>query len=798
MNMNINPDFDITTYRNNNIDLMVLSDNELMHHFINHGYKEHRIWHKQYNKMTNNMYEFNIIYPNFNINAYIKHNVDLKNKSIKELMIHYHTFGKYEGRICTDTTDDTQLQFICNEQQKQQKQQNQQNQQKQQSVPFYYNLYLKEIDDGNLYTLSKSYEHYETSINEQYKNNMEFMIALNITPNNYYYFYKLHEFINIYFKKSSNKYVDIYNQLLSDTKLEFRYFCFRYIDYMRTLPVKEIKLHQINETVLIEMRPFPHIEFTLRNMISKTSDNWSHTVICGNLNYTCVKQICSSISNNIRIIQVNHDNLDPSSYSQLLTSEYFWNNLVGEKILIYQEDSCIFNSNIDDFLQYDYIGAPWPIGQDDNANLVGNGGFSLRSKSVMLKVLDTVSLNDTQYNFSTLQYIINSKSTTPPEDVYFSKNIIDYNLGIVASHDVAQQFSVETIYNDNPLGGHNFYLSIKKWKEHMYKHVVKQAYANINFKSLEHRCGWGWILSHLIKNDIVIQYNDNDFDYDLSQKMLYLDMIEKHFMWDKLGYISIPWMGVIHCTNITPEYLKLINTDLLFNDEIFIESLKNCKCIIVLSTYLENYVVAKLNALNIIVPVKMIKYSCFDDNVVMFNWDNFINNNNKKIIQLGQQLRIITSIYVINTTFEKLWLPGTKNNQHLNFIFSNECKLFNHIITEDEFNSVKTKYLDDYNEFDELLSLNIVFINLFDASANTTVIECIVRNTPIIVNRIEAIEEYLGSDYPLYFNDISEVPLLLTNYDKLYDAHIYLKNMVKSDLKINKFVEFTSNLINNC
>ena len=47
-------------------------------------------------------------------------------------------------------------------------------------------------------------------------------------------------------------------------------------------------------------------------------------------------------------------------------------------------------------------------------------------------------------------------------------------------------------------------------------------------------------------------------------------------------------------------------------------------------------------------------------------------------------------------------------------------------------------------DYDNLLTKNIVFIKLVDASAVNTIIECIVRNTPIIVNRLPATEELLG------------------------------------------------------
>jgi hypothetical protein len=344
----------------------------------------------------------------------------------------------------------------------------------------------------------------------------------------------------------------------------------------------------------------------------------------------------------------------------LFSSKYFWNNLYGEKILIYQEDACIFNSNINDFLKYDYIGAPWPLTQNDNDFCVGNGGFSLRSKSVMLSVINTISIENTKYNSHTLEYIKNSNSTIPPEDVYFSKNIIDFKLGIVAPHDIAQTFSMETIYNENSLGGHNFHICTKNWKQHMYNKVIKQAYIYVELKNLEHRCGWGWVLCHLFKNDLIVSKKINEIEQD---KLIFLDMIEKHFMWENLGYIHNKWFGFLHCTNIAPHYLDLINTDKLFDDRIFINSLTNCKCIIVLSNYLLKYVNKKLNYLNINIPVYYIKYPCYSDNVIKFTCEKFINNSNKKLIQVGQQLRIITSIYVVDTKFDKLWLPGTKNKK---------------------------------------------------------------------------------------------------------------------------------------
>ncbi len=64
-------------------------------------------------------------------------------------------------------------------------------------------------------------------------------------------------------------------------------------------------------------------------------------------------------------------------------------------VLIFQEDGFILDINRwqDSFLEYDYIGAPWPTWFDDSYPVtektnIGNGGFSLRSKK-MLKMIQS-------------------------------------------------------------------------------------------------------------------------------------------------------------------------------------------------------------------------------------------------------------------------------------------------------------------------------------------------------------------------------------------------------------------------
>ena len=80
----------------------------------------------------------------------------------------------------------------------------------------------------------------------------------------------------------------------------------------------------------------------------------------------------------------------------------------------------------------------------------------------------------------------------------------------------------------------------------------------------------------------------------------------------------------------------------------------------------------------------------------------------------------------------------------------------------------------DNDAYDELLSKNLVFLHLYDNSATNTIVECIVRATPCLVNRLPAVEEYLGPDYPFYFDTLEEAAEKAESMDAVQSAHRYL------------------------
>ena len=582
-----------------------------------------------------------------------------------------------------------------------------------------------------------------------------------------------------YGKKEGRSY-DRNNDFKIKDKSDWRHFCKENTNYLNIIDQPLItNQNDLINAVLVEFRILENLEFVIKNCILKLKNKCIYTIVCGNLNYDYMVDINNKLNNIITIIKLVYDIINIDHYSMILTSESFWQNLKGDHILIYQDDSCIFKDNIEDFISFDYIGAPWNKSQNDNINCVGNGGFSLRNKNIMIKIINTIKPNDLSYNSSTLNYMKSVNITFPPEDVYFSKAMLDYKIGRVANYDEAIKFSTESIFNPNSFGGHNFWLNgniIPTLYDKViikFKHSYKTKY--------EHRGGWNTVISNLINNNFYSNYSNNYF----------IDIIEEYFLWRTDFNLTTKWCGIIHLTPTNISYLNNCNIDNIFSNKNFINSLKYCIVIFTLSNYMKNYLIEEFKKRSILVPIISLKHP-IDTNVPLFTLTDYIENTNKKIIQIGQQLRKVSSIYQLKILDHKLlWLTGTKNINYVTNLLQNEINYYNYKI---DMTKVEMKYLEDYNEYDKLLSCNIVFINLHDASANNTIIECIVRNTPIIVNRLPAVVEYLGVEYPLYYDSIDQVEGLLT-IDNITKSYNYLFSMNKSDLSFDSFNKILFNSI---
>jgi len=191
--------------------------------------------------------------------------------------------------------------------------------------------------------------------------------------------------------------------------------------------------------IIVEPRKHGALEYVLNNFLTNLSSEWNIIVFHGTQNIEFVETIIAHLkTKRISMINLGVSNLTKSTYSRLLVSVDFYKHIPTETFLIFQTDSMIFQKNkhkINEFLQYDYVGAPWPRSELRYLHITqgGNGGLSLRKKSKMLDVI-----RSTPYDGK-------------PEDIYFCTSRIPLKMPTI---EHAKQFSVESLMHSASFGCH--------------------------------------------------------------------------------------------------------------------------------------------------------------------------------------------------------------------------------------------------------------------------------------------------------------------------------------------------------
>ena len=287
----------------------------------------------------------------------------------------------------------------------------------------------------------------------------------------------------------------------------------------------------------------------------------------------------------------------------------------------------------------------------------------------------------------------------------------------------------------------------------------------ITFNS--HRSGWAYCIEALAP-----LHNDKGILFD--------GFIENNFSWEggEGKVYDEPWVGFVHNPPNQPKWWDYQNSiESILGRDKFKESLKNCLGLFSLSEYLSEYLRKKLN-----VPVStLIHPTEIPDNI--FDPQKFKQNSDKKVIQIGYWLRKINSIYSLPLDSKKYTkvrlVPTGKMDKYFNLLEKlreTEAKEYN--IQHDPifFSNTKLQGFLENDEYDEWLTKNITFVDLYDSSANNAVIESIARGTPLLVNPLPAVVEYLGKDYPFYFNNLEEAAKKAENFELVEETHHYLLN----------------------
>ncbi len=386
-----------------------------------------------------------------------------------------------------------------------------------------------------------------------------------------------------------------------------------------------------------------------------------------------------------------------------------------------------------------------------------NDSDDTRELSYKLYAIELKHSNDTTeiLNIDTIKYI-------SPEFYanIQNNNILDSNGKIVTEYGSYGEMFVKTTKN-NPNGKINLNSN------------------QISFYS--HRSGWDYALGGL-------------FDFHNSRGIMLDGFLENAFVWRKDEFIQKnkipyrkPWVGFFHNPPNMPTWFSDNNAypNSILHDKYFKQSLINCKGLYVLSNYHAKFLKKMVPQ----IPVNVLYHPTeVPDN--KFDFNKFLNNKNKSLVNIGWWLRKLNSFYQLDSPYHKIrLLPNNKCKDTIFRLSKIERTLYDIELTDEQNKSVRLLDHLSNDEYDKLLTENIVFLDLYDSSANNAIIECIARGTPLLINKHPAIIEYLGEEYPFYFDTYTNATDKLNDIDLIKHTHEYLMDFpLRKNIMIDTFV----------
>jgi hypothetical protein len=533
--------------------------------------------------------------------------------------------------------------------------------------------------------------------------------------------------------------------------------------------------------LLLESRFEPSYELFIRQMLRFVPDNFRIVLmvtpdVLEKWHQLTMRLLDGKIHPGLIVFPLTLKLTSVQDYNTIMLDINFWKQFstIYKKVLIFQTDTMMFKYGLDQFMKYDYIGAPWPL-DFDLAKGVGNGGFSMRTIQAMIKCLekkDKIKIPP----YKNIEENLKMFNGVHPEDVFYSFGMPQLNYKI-APPNIASYFANEsTQFNLHTLGSHQLYKfyssfytkclnnSIVPYKHILHVDVGTHRYGWINVKN---------VFNKLFNNPEGIELRSYG-DVHINQ------------------YLNKPWVGIFHLTPLTTKkYFKECDLYRFRNNPIFLHNLTLCKGIFTLSNYISNIWKSIFKKLELDIPVDTVYHPVeFDGGE--FN-PNLIDTMNT-VVFIGSQIRRPSTIFRLTLpTFRKIWLSGGTVEAAYKKL-ANECEEFSITMTEDQKQSVEILFLNN-EEYDAVVNNSFMIVHQINASANNAVIEAIARNIPIFCNRLEATEEYLGKDYPLFFKDIEHLEKLLQDRVTICKAYDYLKS--REDLKKRLTMDtFISGILN--
>ncbi len=292
-----------------------------------------------------------------------------------------------------------------------------------------------------------------------------------------------------------------------------------------------------------------------------------------------------------------------------------------------------------------------------------------------------------------------------------------------------------------------------------------------------HRSGWAYALEALKPL--------------LTPEGVALDpFIEATFCWDlvkneqsgKLPYRQ-DWIAIIHNPPGIPAWHEFESApQSIFELPAWRKSLPYCRGIYVFSETMRAWVKQKTD-----VPVAAAIHPA-EPPEHSFSMDAFLANPLRRVVQVGSWLRRLHSISLlkVRSLRKTLLAPRQMPDPHLESLIRREAAN-DPAARNADWSTVEFLAYQAPGDYDRLLTNNLVFLDMYDTVINNTVLECIVRRTPVLCNRLPSLVELLGPDYPLFFSDLEEASTKAEDLTLIDSAHRHLARIPEDAFSQHNF-----------
>ncbi|MEO0445422.1 MAG: hypothetical protein AAF191_05030 [Verrucomicrobiota bacterium] len=301
-----------------------------------------------------------------------------------------------------------------------------------------------------------------------------------------------------------------------------------------------------------------------------------------------------------------------------------------------------------------------------------------------------------------------------------------------------------------------------------------------SYPKFDHRTGWISIVDALDKK------------FGGKKPPGFEDFIEAAFVWkpaEALRYTTgEPWAGIAHNPRGDHPVVAALNLQPWnwIRGAAFRAARRSLQNLIVLSDHHAN----QLRANGFAKPITVILHPTTLDHE-QWSEEEWITGG-RRLLSVGQWLRnteILHQLDYPDGFSPEILRKGGDNFTTHNQRYLGQCK-------NPEVKETSRLAGEDY---DRRLASSVMVTEVYDASANNAVIESIARATPHLINRHPGPAQYLGEDYPLFWDRKEQIIPMAQDRVRIKEAHDYLSERRLSPwLSLDHFAGSVSEVVKSC